>query len=134
MRPLVFAKGALVEWNGNKVTDHNRQELSIDFNRIESSKRMADGTMRKYVIADKRTFSTSWNDVPDSTDSTVDGFWGGSDMLDFYIQNAGSFTLKLTAGDGSTEIVQVVFTKFTYNVKKRGVYDFWDVNVEMEEI
>jgi hypothetical protein len=133
-RPLVFAKGALIQWNDHKITDHNRQDLSIDFTRIENSKRMANGTMRKYVVADKRTFSTSWNNVPHSSDFTVDGFWGGSEMLDFYSANAGSVDLKLTAGDGTVEIIPVVFTKFSFNVLKRGTYDLWNVTTEMEEV
>jgi hypothetical protein len=132
--PLHFAKGAIMQWAGNKVTDHNRDDLSIDFNRIETAKRMANGTMRKYVIADKRTYSTAWNDLPHSAAFTVDGFWGGSEMLAFYKANAGLFVLKLTAGDGTTESVNVMFTKFSYDVTKRGVYDFWHVSVEMEEV
>jgi hypothetical protein len=133
-RPLQFAKGAIMQWDDNKITDHNREDLAIDYTRIETSKRMANGTMRKYVIADKRTISTAWNDLPHSLDFTVDGFWGGSEMLNFYIDHAGAFNMKLTAGDNSTEVISMMFTKFSYTITKRGVYDFWHVSMEAEEV
>lgn len=132
--PIKFAKNAIMEWNGNKVTDHNRGELGVDVERIESSKRMANGTLRKYVVADKRTFSVSWDDLPHSKAYTVDGFWGGREIEDFYNKNAGVFTLKLTNGDGQAESFEVVFTSFDKEISKRGVYDFWSVSVEMEQV
>src|SRR5690242_6615663 len=123
--PLVFAKGAMMQWDGHKITDHNRDAVAFDINRIKDSKRMANGRMREYVIADKRTFSTSWKDLPHSASFTVDGFWGGSEMLNFYNTTNGSFTLTLTPGSGTPEEFQVVFNKFSYDITKRGVYDFW---------
>lgn len=130
----VFNINALMEWNNNKVTDHNREPLQVSVERIESSKRMANGTMRKYVIADKRTFSTSWNELPHSNAYTVDGFWGTNEMESFYNNNAGQFTLKLTYGDKTTDTFSVVFTSFSKTLSKRGMYDFWEVSVEMEEV
>lgn len=127
-------KNALMEWNNNKITDHNRSELSTDVNRIETPKRMANGSMRKYVIADKRTFSVSWSEVPHLKDYTVDGYWGGKEMETFYNTNAGVFTLKITNGDATVETFSVVFTSFSRDLSKRGLYDFWNVSVEMEEV
>lgn len=129
-----FDINALMEWNNQKVTDHNRQPLSVTVERIETSKRMANGTMRKYVIADKRSFSTSWTDVPDKAEHTVDGFWGGNEMETFYDNNAGEFNLKLTYGDKTQETFRVVFTSFRKTLSKRGIYDFWEVSVDMEEV
>lgn len=127
-------KNSLMEWNNNKITDHNRSELSTDVNRIETPKRMANGSMRKYVIADKRTFSVSWSEVPHLKDYTVDGYWGGKEMETFYNTNAGVFTLKITNGDATVETFSVVFTSFSRDLSKRGLYDFWNVSVEMEEV
>jgi hypothetical protein len=36
-----------------KLTEHNREPVSIDTNRIEKQQRMANGTMRKQFTADK---------------------------------------------------------------------------------
>jgi len=90
--------------------------------------------MRKYVIADKRTFDISWTDLPNSTDYTVDGFWGGSDIELFYRNNFGSFIMTITHGDGTTEAVNVMFASYSSSIKKRGLYDFWDVTVSLEEV
>lgn len=136
MPPAVmkFPRNAIMMWNNNKVTDHNRSELSVSVERIENSKRMANGRMRKYVIADKHSFSVSWNDLPDRKEWTVDGFWGGKEIEAFYKANAGEFELKVTNGDGRVETFAVVFKEFDKKINKRDVYDLWDVSIQMEEV
>jgi hypothetical protein len=135
MTPLVFPIGTLMQWANNKITDHNRADLSVSIDRIETVKRMANGAMRKYVVADKRTFSTSWKELPNNAAFTVDGFWGAKDMESFYNTNAGSFQLKVTYGDNTVEIFNVMFSKFSKTLSKRGPnYDFWSVDVELTEV
>lgn len=59
--------GIEVSINGTtwyKLTDHNRQEISISPTLIEKEQRMANGTLRKFVISKKDTISTSWDFVP----------------------------------------------------------------------
>lgn len=131
---FTFAKAQLMTWNGNKVTDHNRSDLSVSVERIEDSQRMANGTMRKYVVADKRTFSTSWDNLPHNAMNTVDGFWGKREMENFYNTTPGAFTLVVTWGDGTTETRTVMMTKFDASISKRGAYDFWKVTVELQEV
>ena len=46
------------------LSDHNKSELSITAQRIESRKRMVNGTMRSYHISDKYNFSWSWDMLP----------------------------------------------------------------------
>lgn len=129
-----FAKDAIMAWNDNRITDHNRSEVSVDVERIETSKRMANGTLRKYVVADKRTFGVSWSDLPHSADYTVDGFWGGEEIENFYNTVPGAFDLRLTYGTGEVETFRVMLTDFSKDITKRGRFDFWDVNVTMEEV
>lgn len=128
-----FALPALMAWGGNHISDHNRGPLGISVERIEEATRMANGTMRKYVIADKRTFSISWTDLPQSAAHTVDGFWGKNEIEHWYNTVPGSFILVLFYGDGTTESVNVMMSKFGAEVSKRGVFDFWHVDVELEE-
>lgn len=132
--PRVFFKPSLMQWSGSSITDHNRSELGIDTERIEEKQRMIDATLRKYVVADKRTFSVSWENVPQSAGFTVDGFWGKNEMEDFYSATPGSFVLRLRFGDSTTEEILVMFSKFTASISKRGAYDFWNVSVEFEEV
>ena len=80
------------------LTDHNRQPLVYSPQRIEQSQRMANGTMRKMVIANKAVYDISWTDVPSATQviaaqsgkvlpsyqPTVDGNYGAGFMKAFY--------------------------------------------------
>lgn len=132
--PLVLPKGALLQFNNNKITDHNRSELSVSVERLENTKRMANGTMRKFVIADKRRFSVSWSELPHSQSYTVDGFWGGKEIESWYNVHTEPFVLKITYGDATTVSVTVMMTSFKKDITKRGFYDFWDVDIEMEEV
>jgi hypothetical protein len=132
--PIILAKPRLMRWSGNSISDHNRSELQISPERIEKKQRMADGTMRKYVVADKMTFSVSWRELPHSASFTVDGFWGANEMTQFYLLNMGAFELELTYGDGTVVDYTVMFSDFNSSISKRGVYDFWEVSATMEEV
>jgi len=57
-----------------QLTDHNRQPISIDFDIMEKAARMADGTMRKYVVARKRKVSVNWQDLPSGTGVPVSDY------------------------------------------------------------
>lgn len=131
---LTFAKPQFMTWNGSRVTDHNRGEVSISVERIEKSSRMANGTLRKYIIADKRTFGTDWNKVPSKARYTVDGFWGAEEIERFYNSNPGEFTLYLHYSEGKPEQYRVVMSSFSKTLVKRGLYDMYNVSIEMEEV
>ncbi|QGH79370.1 minor tail protein [Streptomyces phage Limpid] len=130
---ITLVKPRLMRWNGNSITDHNRAQLSIDVERIEKKQRMANGTLRKYIVADKRTFSTSWQMLPKLTSQTVDGFWGAEAIENFYNTITGYFTLELTDADGESTDYTVMFSDFSKNIVKRGSVDFWEISVALEE-
>jgi hypothetical protein len=134
MAAINLPKGSLMKWNGNNITEHNRSELNISVKRIENSQRMANGTMRKYVVADKREFSCSWEMIPDATSKTVDGKWGGSAIESFYNTTSGSFVLTLTDGAGVVTTYNVMFTDFSKVINKRGAYDAWNIDITLEEV
>jgi hypothetical protein len=123
-----------MRWNGNAITDHNRGQLNVDVERIEKKQRMANGTMRKYIVADKRTFGVQWNMLPKLTSQTVDGFWGGEDIESFYNTVPGPFSLEITDGDGEVYTYTVMFADFSKNVMKRGSVDFWEISISLEEV
>jgi len=131
-----------MKWNAMEITDHNRSPLSVDVERIEKKQRMANGTLRKYWIADKKTFSCSWTMLPSTSAGTVDGFAGGSEIEDFYL-SAGvengvpaNFELELYGGDigGEPVTYDVMFSDFSKQIVKRGSLDFWDISIGMEEV
>lgn len=122
-------------WAGSDITEHNRGPIDVTFKRIESSKRMAGGTLRKYVIADKKEWSTSWKMLPDATVGALDKKWAGTAMEAFYNSTPGEFTLSIKDGvGGAVTNYQVVFTNFSKVVNKRGKYDVWDVDVTLEQV
>lgn len=149
------------------VSDHNRSEISIDNERIETRQRMVNGNMRSYWIADKLKISTSWDRLPSRpfdgnvvfdengnidtanyVSYTVDGAAGGVDMLTWYENHPGSFYLFLSYDKYRVnnienynrlktygQIIKVYFSSFQYDVEKRSgaEFDFWKINVSMEE-
>lgn len=131
---MQFAKPSLMKWGDNKISDHNRGAINISVDRIEEATRMANGTMRKYIVADKRTFSIDWSDLPQSHAFTVDGFWGKNEIENWYNTNTGSFTLELFFGDGTSSSYTVYLSKYSADLSKRGSMDLWKVSVEMEEV
>jgi hypothetical protein len=132
-----------------RVTEHNRDPLSITTNRIESTQRMSNGTLRKYFIADKLNISVSWEMLPSFRNETVDGAWGAEDIKNFYESTAGkgSFRIKLNPTVFSTDLIEqsdgaladdytytVMFTSCDFTVLKRGLQTFWSVSISMEQV
>jgi hypothetical protein len=132
-----------------RLTEHNRSPLSINTERIESSQRMANGTLRKYFVADKLNLNASWEMIPSFRNETVDGGWGAEDLKEFYESAAGrgAFRIKLNPTVFSTELIEqsdgaladdytytVMFTSCDFTVLKRGLQPFWSVNISLEQV
>jgi hypothetical protein len=84
--------GIHVSLNGStwyKLTDHNRGEISITPELIQNESRMANGTLKKYVIAQKDRIGTAWSYVPSKTSECVDGNKGAAWLESFYKANVG---------------------------------------------
>lgn len=140
-----------------KLSDHNRSPLSEDIERIENKKRMADGTLRRYSVAKKRTWSCSWDLLP-STNSvatgikTVDGGMAGEDLERIHNTYNEPFRMILRRGsakgktiptpsepalpyrDNDFYIVNVMISDFSKEVIKRGKVDLWNVSITLEEV
>lgn len=136
-----------------KITEHNRQPARIDINRIEKTQRMANGLLRKYWIADKKSISLSWTMVPSKSDLTVDGGWGATDMQAYYslaTKGRASFKVKISYGQQMSggnkversEEILAMFSQCSFNLIKRNVkgntadpaQEFWDVTLTLEEV
>jgi hypothetical protein len=97
------------------LSDHNRGDIGFAANRLENRKRMVNGHMRSYHIADKMNISFSYNLLPSRsfdgnpqfntsgvatvsglTEYTADGGAGGAELLDWYNSNTGSFYMLLS--------------------------------------
>lgn len=146
---LIFLSTNGTTWN--KITDHNRDSMDISFERLGTDHRTVTGGMRRYSVAKKRKFSVSWSMLPAKRNTsyggktaitTVDNGWAGEEIEAFYNANDGLVYMKLRKGqdeakaatDGTIETVQVMITEFSKTVVKRGVVDYWDLDITFEEI
>jgi hypothetical protein len=127
----------------NKVSEHNRSQFDISTDRIEKQQRMSNGTLRKFFIADKKTFTLSWDMLPSYRTFTVDGAWGAEDLRTFYssAQGQSSFNIRVNlAKDGTNqesanyEQYNVVFSNCSFTVLKRGTQPFWNVSITLVEV
>jgi hypothetical protein len=127
----------------NKVSEHNRSQFDISTDRIERQQRMSNGTLRKFFIADKKTFTLSWDMLPSYRTFTVDGAWGAEDLRTFYssAQGQSSFNIRVNlAKDGTNqesanyEQYNVVFSNCSFTVLKRGTQPFWNVSITLVEV
>jgi len=84
------------------MTDHNRAPIQISYDRIENSSRMANGTLRRYITANKKKISVSWNTVPATSgyNFTADGNLGAAWLKSFFEENVyNPIWVKLTYAD-----------------------------------
>lgn len=159
---MSWKDNAIMFWadeNGDfqKISDHGRSPLSESYERIEQKTRMADGTLRRYTVAKKRTWTTSWSNLPSTNASagmkTVDGGWSGKQMENYFQEQDGPFLMVLRNGSAINKtlptlpastvypyenddfyIARVMFSDFSKDVTKRGASDLWEVNVTLEEV
>ena len=140
MPTMTMPKGSIMLWGGaenialTKTTEHNRAPLDVSWESIDTSERMIDGTLRRWLVTRKRTWTTSWEMVPHSNTRTVDGGMGGEDMEAFYMSKPAEFAMEIRKPDGSNERVLVMFASFDKSVEKRGAYEFWNISVSIEEV
>lgn len=158
---MAYALSAGIELSldGNtwyKLTDHNRQAIDISPELIETSNRMANGKLRKYVVAKKNRISTSWTFLPTKTAEAVDENYGAGWIESFYNANVGlpmyirliSSVLSSDPAQGSypnefnfqssmygKKVYSVYITNFSKNIIKRTtVSDYVDITIEFTEI
>lgn len=145
-------------WDGSawvKISDHGRSPLSIAVERIENKQRMADGTLRRHVVAKKRTFSCSWDNLPDKATDFLANGQPGEWMEEFHNETDGAFRMRLRAGsdeavalaealtrtggdpllaDNEREFT-VMFSDYSKEVVRRGkTFDMWSLSVVLEEV
>ena len=138
---LANPAGTTKVWN--KVSEHNRSAIELNVERIESSVRTSNGTLRKNHIADKRNFSMSWEMLPSYRTLTVDEGWGAEDLRQFYLSEDGKKTFNIrinlakTGFDQSSsgyELYTVSFSDCSFSVLKRGLQPHWSVSLGMDEV
>lgn len=155
---ITVRKGGSADWK--ILTDHNRSQISVASEIIERKQRMVNGTMRRYHVATKHSWSWSWDMLPTNAAAVVgEGgslpVYGAADIKQFVdeVNSSGScntdFYMRLYSGqhprpeDAGTHPpeIRVIVSEFNYDIVKRGAqyqpgveFDFWNVNITMEEV
>lgn len=133
--------------NWQKLTDHNRDPIDISTEIIETQARMANGKMRKYIVAQKKTISVSWSYVPSKTSETVDKNYSAAWLESFYKSNVGSpIYLKVVASEldssgnfvtaqTASEVYTVFMEKFSKSIINRTkVSDYVSMSIDFTEV
>jgi len=118
---LATPAGTTKIWN--KITEHNRSPIELNVERIERAVRTSNGTLRKNHIADKRSFSMSWDMLPSYRTLTVDGGWGAEDLRQFYLSNDGKKTFN----------IRINLAKTGSDQSSSG-YESYTVSLSMDEV
>lgn len=117
------------------LSDWARGELDFSYININTSKRTADGTLRRHHVAHKREISISWDGVP-SKDHTLPGssntLLGVSSMRLMHLNNPGVIMLTTNINHTTNGLaiptytreanadISVMIKEFSWTVKKRG--------------
>jgi hypothetical protein len=139
------------DWVWYKLSDHNRQPLDITYNLIESTDRMANGTLRKFIVARKFVIAADWKDFPTLDSNLVDysstlgdvpanakagawikAFYEGNAFNPIYVKlifaketpvlnSVPSASTYKDSQHTDGQIYSAFMTTFTYNVTKRRV-------------
>jgi hypothetical protein len=145
-----------IDGSWQRLTDHNRDPIQVSTEVIESVSRMANGKMRKYVVAQKNKISASWKYIPSKTNETADLnysaawlelFYSSNVSLPIYLKIVSSkinqeesvnslpsdFNFK-TATTAST-VYSVFMTDFSKTIINRTkLSDYVDMSIEFTEI
>jgi hypothetical protein len=138
-----------------KLTDHNRDPITISQELIETQARMANGRMRKYVVSQKNAIGTSWSYVPSKIEETADLNYSAAWLESFYNSNAGipiylkvvSSELDTDAGIGAVpsgtfataqtgfKVYNVFMNNFSKTIINRTkLSDYVDMSIDFTEI
>lgn len=139
----------IMEWsvdggaNWTKISDHGRGPLVVSVERTENKQTMADGTRRRHNVAKKRTWQTSWENLPDKASTFLTNGQPGDWMETFHNTTDGAFLMRLREGadrdttfSGVTgEVYTVMIADFSKEIIKRGTaFDLWSLDLTLEEV
>ena len=142
------------------LPDHGRKPIQYGFDRIEAKARMINGTSRSYWTADKVTLQTSWDNLPSRLAEGGQDYANGIQrpigamfladnaapawlLRDWYNGHPEPFYVYLSYDDGIVnarlgqryvEERLMSFTSFGMTLGNRGRYDFWDIDLALEEV
>ncbi len=100
--------------------------------RIVRQKRLASGKLVRDVVAVKRSFSFSYENLPGLDVNVADSGIGRNSLRDLF-DEGGSYSLLVPQEVGGFESVTVYFDGYKEKRKKVTPYYQWDVNFTLVE-
>lgn len=134
---ISLIRPAIIEFNGNPLSDHNREPVEQEERSFKNDVRTVGATRKRQFIGNKRLFRVSWEFLPARDSDTVDGFWGANSLREFYQNNVDdTFTVTLfDHQDGNGDNYIVLFNSFSATIQKRFEdWYLWEVTLEVEEV
>lgn len=137
--PITLPKGSLIKVNGVELSEHNRSAPQISFEPVKYDVRLASGTMRRYVVGNKRILSISWEMLPALDSQTVDGKAGRNTLKSLVEMNMGdTVTISYKEVNATNDQTEVSFTAFidsySESLMKRFDAQYWNVEVSFVEV
>jgi hypothetical protein len=140
--------------NGNLRSYHTADKLNlqVSWNRLPSRAYSSQPTYSNGELDQDLVLTSSSASLLgfNPEEHTVDGGAGGADLLEWYENHVGPFWVFLSYdkfGEGNlnryTQVVQMYFSDFSYDVEKRGQawgsgtsvgYDMWNLSLSLEEV
>jgi hypothetical protein len=129
--------------DGKPITEHNRTFSSSLINLyVQNANWNSKKTRYQKLQGSRRTFSLSWNFLPNRRDRTVDSRWG-RDYIKSIAEDPELHVLKMINmdSDGLTPPTEteynVIVKNYTESMVRRDVGDetyYWDCTLELEEV
>lgn len=121
-------------WGGMLSTINRTFEVALT--KIVKEHRLASGTLKRDLIAHKRTFTLTWKTLAAADDDVADGGFG-ADSLEALAMVVGGLTFRRPNVDGTTTDYGVFVTpgdfKQTMALKRANGKQYYDVSMILEE-
>lgn len=114
-------------------------EVKSSIKKIERSRRTAQGVLKRDVIATKREWSFSWDELPGQPTDTWDGGLGRDDIVEMY-EDGGELSLLVPSeagepGGATYEQVDVLFdADLSEEVHKRNPRYSYSLSFKLIEV
>jgi hypothetical protein len=112
------------------------RSYSCSTQKIVREHQLADGSLRRDLVARKRTFKFSWDWLPSKTSDVADGGLG-VDALEALYNETGNLSLRFPDDDGSYATVTVLPMPDGFEkklMKRINTKHYWNVSLSLREV
>lgn len=122
--------------DGHPLTDQGRAPISVSRDERMVENELASGTRKRYVKAVKKTFSMSWEWLPDNEVDTIDGGWARQKINQYIAESPDGHTLRFFDRNSGWSEHQVFVSSYSEELIRRDPHSgthLWKVTLEFVE-